>query len=338
MANFLSPSSSPLRYQGFDISKATFDVARWGDQDFPRMTLSQFPRSPEGVRAWLATVTAEELERTGVVMESTGGYCKELALWLQESQPDLHVAIANPFIVKSFGRSLALRNKTDRLDARLLARFGQERQPMAWTPLPAAQEQLGTLIRTRAYLIHMLMGLRNRMEEHKCPSPVAEQSQKSLAEVLAIQIQTLNNGIDALTREDEVLSHRMELLTSIPGIGPISAATTLGEAGDLRRFNRRGQLVAFLGVSPRVYTSGSSVHGRTHMCRMGGSHARAVLYMAAVAASRTQSPIGDFYRHLVENGKHKKAALGAVMRKLVVVMRAVLIQDRPYEAKGRPIA
>jgi len=338
MANFLTPSSSPLRYQGFDISKATFDVARWGDQDFPRMVLSQFPRSPEGVRAWLSSMAPEELERTGVVMESTGGYCKQLAVWLKESQPDLHVAIANPFIVKSYGRSLALRNKTDRVDARLLARFGQDRQPMDWTPLPAAQEHLRALIRTRAYLMHLLVGIRNRLHEHECPSPLAEQSQRALVEALTIQVEALTRGIETLGLEDDILRHWMELLISVPGIGPITAATTVGEAGDLRRFNRRGQLVAFLGVSPRVYTSGSSVHGRTRMSRMGGSHARAALYMAAVAASRTQTPIGDFYRHLVENGKPKKAALGAVMRKLVVIMRAVLIQDRPYEAKGRPSA
>jgi transposase len=338
MANFLTPSSSPLRYQGFDISKATFDVARWGDQDFLRMTLSQFPRSPEGVRDWLASVTSEELEHTGLVMESTGGYCKELVGWLKQSQPGLHVAIANPFIVKSYGRSLALRNKTDRMDARLLARFGQDRQPPAWTPLPVAQEHLRSLVRTRAYLMHQLVGTRNRVREHECPSPLAMQSQKALCEALTLLVETLTNGIENLFRKDETLRHWMSLLTSVPGIGLITAATMLGEAGDLRRFNRRGQLVAFLGVSPRIYASGSSVHGRTRMCRMGGAHARAALYMAAVAASRTQGPIGAFYRHLVENGKPKKSALGALMRKLVVVMRAVLIQDRPYEVKSRPSA
>lgn len=336
MAHFLAPSSSPLRYQGFDISKATFDVARWGDQDFLRMALGQFPRTPEGVRNWLSSMTHEELEHTGVVMESTGGYCKELVGWLKQSQPSLHVAIANPFIVKSYGRSLALRNKTDRVDARLLARFGQDRQPPAWTPLPVAQEHLRSLVRTRAYLVHQLVGIRNRLREHKCPSPLAEQSQRTVIEVLEAQIKALTRGIETLVQEDETLRHWMSLLTSVPGIGLITAATMLGEAGDLRRFNRRGQLVAFLGVSPRVYASGSSVHGRTRMCRMGGAHARAALYMAAVAASRSHGPIGDFYRHLVENGKPKKSAIGALMRKLVVVMRAVLVQDRPYEVKARP--
>ncbi|MBI1752051.1 MAG: transposase, partial [Acidobacteria bacterium] len=82
--------------------------------------------------------------------------------------------------------------------------------------------------------------------------------------------------------------------------------------------------------SPRRYDSGSSVRGRTRMCRIGGAHAWTVLFMAAVATSRTATPLGDFYRHLVDQGKPTKSAMGALMRKLVLVMRAVLIQDKPY--------
>jgi transposase len=338
MANLYTPLSQALRFQGFDVAKATFDVARWGDQDFARMDLGQFPRSPAGVRAWLASVPVGDLERTAVVMESTGGYCKELATWLKEARPNLHVAIANPFIVKSYGRSLALRNKTDRLDARLLARFGQDRQPAAWIQLPPAQEELRALVRTRSSLVHMLVSARNRLSEHVCPFPLARQPQEILIQTLETQIQSLNQAIDTLCRQESSLHHWIDLLMSIPGIGIVTAATILGEAGDLRRFARRGQLVAFLGVSPRIRTSGTSVRGRTRMCRMGGSHARATLYMAAVAASRTRGPIGDYYRHLVEHGKAKRAALGAIMRKLIVIMRAVLIQARPYEIRPHKAA
>jgi transposase len=322
-----------LRFQGFDISKATFDVARWGDEAFPSMALSCFPRTREGARAWLATLSSEELDHTGVVMESTGGYSEELAAWLLEARPGLHVAIVNPFLVKSFGRSLALRNKTDRMDARLLARYGQDRQPEPWRPLPAIQAELRALARTRAHLVRLRVSLGNRLGEHSGPSPTARKAQQSVLKALDTQIHTLERGLLKLAKQDESLGRDLALAQSVPGIGPITASVVLAEAGDLRRFGRRGNLAAFLGVSPRVFQSGSSVRGRTHMCRMGGGHARSVLYMAAVAASRNKGSLGTFYRRLVEAGKPKRSALGALMRKLLLTMRAVLIQGTPYEER-----
>jgi transposase len=322
-----------LRFQGFDISKATFDVARWGDQAFPAMALSCFSRTREGARAWLATLSPDEGGHTAVVMESTGGYSEELAVWLLEALPGLHVAIVNPFLVKSFGRSLALRNKTDRLDARLLARFGQDRQPAPWHPLPPTQAEVRALARTRAHLVHLRVSLGNRLGEHPGSSATARKAQQSVVKVLERQILALERNILKLAKKDEALGRDLALAQSVPGVGPTTAAVVLAEAGDLRRFNRRGDLAAFLGVSPRVHQSGTSVHGRTRMCRMGGSHARAALYMAAVAASRDRGPLGVFYRRLVAAGKPKRSALGALMRKLLLAMRAVLIQGRPYETR-----
>jgi transposase len=326
-----STPTQALRFQGFDIAKATFDVAHWGDEAFPAMTLSTFPRTREGARAWLATLAPQDLERTAVVMESTGGYSEELAVWLLEAQPLLHIAIVNPFLVKSFGRSLALRNKTDRLDARLLARFGQDRQPGPWHPLPPVQAELRALARTRAHLVRLRVSLGNRLGEHAGPSSAARKAQQSVLKALDTQILALERNILNLTQLDEGLGRDMALAQSVPGVGPITAAVVLAEAGDLRRFNRRGDLAAFLGVSPRVFQSGTSVHGRTRMCRMGGGHARSALYMAAVAASRNKGALGAFYRRLVEAGKPKRSALGALMRKLILAMRAVLIQGTPYQ-------
>jgi len=329
----LSQSQPPsLRFLGVDVSKATFDVAGWGDQPFQRMTTRAFPRTPEGVRAWLDLIPPADLQGAAVVMESTGGYCKELAAWILEAQPVLHVAIANPFRVKSYGRSLGLRNKTDRVDARMLAKFGQERQPGAWAPLSPTQEALRELTRTRAKLIATRVAYRNRLRGHTVMSPLVRQCQEELLVFLGRQITALEAGIRELCRKDPDLNRDLGLLLSIPGVGLLTAATILGAAGDLRRFAQRGELCAFLGMSPRQFQSGTSVQGKTHLCRMGGKKARSVLYMAAVAACRLKGPLGDFYRRLVAVGKPKRSALGALMRKLLVVMRAVLIQGKPYQA------
>jgi transposase len=267
----------------------------------------------------------------GVVMEATGCYSQELGRWLQRDLPGSRVAIVNPSLVKAFGRSLALRNKTDRLDACLLARYGQERTPEAWVPMSAERAELRDLIRTRAKLIRLQVALHLRLDDAagRTGSPAAKAQQKVL-KVLQGQVEALDKAIERQLRLAAELGHAVQLLTTIPGVGWVTAATMLGEAGDLRGFRRGRQLAAFVGVSPRRYVSGSSVRGRTRMCRIGGVHARTALYMAAVAASRTATPLGDFYRRLVDQGKPKKSALGALMRKLVLVMRAVLIQDKPY--------
>ena len=325
------PSPSNLLWIGVDVSKATFDAALWGHQDFQKMATAAFPRTEEGVRAFRTWILAHGGDAVGVVMEATGCYSQELARWLQRDMPASRVAIVNPSLVKAFGRSLALRNKTDRLDACMLARYGQERAPEAWIPMTPERAELRDLIRTRTKLIRLQVTLRLRLDDAlgRTGSPAGKAQQKVL-KVLQGQVEALDKAIEQQLRKVAELGHAVELLTSIPGVGKVTAATMLGEAGDLRSFRRGRQLTAFVGVSPRRYDSGSSVRGRTRMCRIGGVHARTVLYMAAVAASRTATPLGDFYRHLVDQGKPKKSALGALMRKLVLVMRAVLIQDKPY--------
>lgn len=330
--------TTPLRFQGIDVSKATFDVAWWGDLPFQEMVNRSFPRSPEGVRVWLACFTPSERLGMAAVMESTTGYCKELAAWILQACPGFHVAIANPHRVKGYACSLGLRNKTDRVDARMLAKFGQERQPGAWAPLSASQEELRALTRTRTKLKATRTAYRNRLKSKTGGFPVDRKCQEDLVRYLDRQIQVLEKGIRDLGRRDPALGRDLKLLVSIKGVGLITAASVLGAAGDLRRFTRRGELCAFLGVAPRQFQSGTSVHGKTHMCRTGGKHVRAVLYMAAVATCRTKGPLGDYYRRLVAAGKLPKSALGALMRKLLVVMRAVLIQGKPYQAIAPDIA
>jgi len=337
MAHLFQPPPI-LRFQGIDVSKATFDVAWWGDEPFPRMTNRSYPRTPEGVARWLAEVPSAVFPSAGVVMESTGGYCKELAGWILAARPELRVSIANPFMVKAFSRSLGSRNKTDRVDARVLARFGQERQPGAWVPLSPRQEALRDLTRTRTKLKATRVAYRNRLKGHVITSPIARRVQEELIACLEREIKAIEKGIKEACQQDPRLQHDLALLMSIDGIGLITASTVLSAVGDLRAFHRRGDLCAFLGVSPRQFQSGTSVHGKTHMCRIGSKHVRTALYMAAVATCRMKGPLGDYYRRLVAAGKPKKSALGALMRKLLVVMRAVLIQESPYQTQGRPIS
>lgn len=315
---------------GIDVSKDTFDVAVWGDLPFRSMTLNQFQRTQKGVEAFGAWLRGQPRRTAGIVMEWTGGYSRQLAEWMHQLPDGWSVSLINPCLVKAFGKSLNLRNKTDAVDARLNAAFGQERKPSPWLPPAPEQDHLQSLFRTRAKLVEMQASSKTRDEA--CPD-AAEESKKAQADVIEViqsRIKVLDEAVKALAKQHPALKRDMTLLRSIQGVGPVTAMGILAEAGDLRRFRRGRQLTAFLGVSPKRYESGSSVKGKTRMCRIGGTHLRPVLYMAAVSVVARPGPMGDFYRGLVARGKPEKAAIGALMRKLVLVMRAVLIQEKPY--------
>jgi transposase len=315
---------------GMDISKPFFDVALWGDQPFSAMALARFPRTLGGAAACVAWLRQQSRDVAGLVMEWTGSYSRELAEWLQPLQPEWAICLVNPALVRSFGRSYGLRNKTDQVDARLLALYGQERRPQGWSQPEQDQDQLRSLFRTRAKLERILVSLRCRRGECLNPARAATEAQSAVIEALTIQIKALEKAAKDLMWGHPRMKQDLDLLLSIPGVGPITAMAVLAEAGDLRRFRRGRQLTAFLGVSPRRRQSGTSVNGRTRMCRIGGQFARPVLYMSAVAASAHKSALSAFYRRLVGQGKAPRAALGAVMRKMLLVMRAVLIQNTPY--------
>ena len=142
-----------------------------------------------------------------------------------------------------------------------------------------------------------------------------------------------------VVNSDETFKRDFDLLTSIDGVGPITAMTVLAEIGDLRCFERARQLTAYAGVSPRVVQSGTSVRGKTRMCKRGNKRIRQALYLSAMATLNTKKPntLSLMHRRLCEEGKQGKSALGAVMRKQLTVMRAVLISEVPYDPafKGR---
>lgn len=315
---------------GLDISKAFFDVALWGDQPFNGMTLSRFPRSEEGAAACVEWLQHQSRDVAGLTMEWTGNYSRELAEWLQRLRPDWPISLVNPALVRAFGKSYGLRNKTDQVDARLLALYGQERKPQRWLKPEQEQDQLRSLFRTRAKLERILVSLRCRKEDCLNPAQAVKTAQSAVIEALTTQIKALEKAGRDLMRSHPRMKQDLDLLLSIPGVGPITAMAVMAEAGDLRRFRRGRQLTAFLGVSPRRNQSGTSVHGRTRMCRIGGKFVRPVLYMSAVSTTARKGPMGAFYRRLVGQGKAGRAALGAVMRKILLVMRAVLIQNAPY--------
>ena len=316
---------------GIDVSQATFDAARAAPgqtEDLRAITVRRFPRTLPGVRACLDWTG---LDLAGVAMESTGGYSRELQGGFGQFLPGVPVAVLNPAQVKAFGQSLGIRTKTDPVDARVIACFAAERHPKAaWTRAPV-HEALRQLTRQRVALVEMEMAQRLRMKAWgEVPQPLA-QVHAAVMEALKQGIRELDRALAKEVSGCDELKQDVILLTTIPGVGRLTAVSTLGALGDLRRFNRGRQLSAFAGVSPRQRESGTSVHGRTRMCKQGSAFARRALYMAAMTACRDKGPLGALYRRLVARGKARRAALGVLMRKLLLLMRAVLISGQPYQ-------
>ncbi len=249
--------------------------------------------------------------------------------WLLEADPALTPACVNPLHAKRFAQSLGTRNKTDRVDARILARMGAERKPPPHEPPGPATRELRSLVRERRELVAERTRLTNRIGEGTNSAFVRKERARLLKSIETTLVR-MDREIARTIAASDVLRVDIARLLTIPGVGIITAATVLAELGDLRRFATGRQLAAFAGLSPRRHESGTSVHGRTRMCKQGNPSVRATLYMSAVTTARMEKGMKATYQHLLANGKAPKAALGALMRRQLLLMRALLAHNSDY--------
>lgn len=326
---------------GIDVAKKTFDAALVGpDQHFPETNLREVPvqtfaRDPQGVRTftlWMRDLlkAAPEPPAVRAIMEATGAYSLELTAYLCAQCPMLAPAIVNPEQTCAFIKSMGLRNQTDRLAARALAFFGAERRPAPYEPSTPEHLRLRELSRYRDALVAERVAEGNRGEQRVQTKLVRtlharrqRQRERDIAKIEAEMKQVIETAPH--------LKKDFDLLVTIPGVGFITATVILAEMGDLRRFARARQASAFAGVTPREVTSGTSVNGRPHMCKKGNARVRQALYLAAMAAVRSKTQLRSGYEDLLQNGKVRMVALGAIMRKLITVMRAILITETPFK-------
>lgn len=326
----------PKAWIGLDVAKTTFEAALWGSQPLPEMRNRTFDRTASGAKALLAWLRAQcpKGAEPALVMEATGVFAHELAVWLSHLDPTLHVAIVNPAQTSAFQRSLGMRNKTDGQDARMLARYGHEREPQAWEPPTPEMARLRDLLRTRGNLVATRTSLGLSLADHVHPSKEAATAHKRVLASLDRQIVRLEKTTQALIASDAVLEPLVARCTTIIGVGLLTAATVLAELGDLRRFKRSRQLSAFAGLNPSQKQSGTSVRGRTKLSKAGSARARAVLFMAAKSAVLHDPAMTELFNRLKARGKHSGSAYGAVMRKVLLLMRAVLISGKDYTPRA----
>jgi transposase len=304
---------------GIDVSKATLDVARWPGGRRRRLANQAAPIA-ELVREVAASAPAR------VVVEATGGYEDDLVDALVAA--GLPVARVNPRLVHAFGRAIGQLAKTDGLDALLLARFGHQLQPPL-RPLPdAATRELADLVGRRRQLQAMLTAEGNRLEHESHAQLVRTQLERHIA-TMREQLRELDAAIAATVRSNDAWREREAVLRSVPGVGPVLAATLLAELPELGTVGRK-QLAALVGVAPFNRDSGTQ---RGRRIVWGGRAAlRCALYMATLVATRCNPVIRARYRSLVAAGKPKKVALVACMRQLLLILNSIARLGQPWRA------
>lgn len=308
---------------GIDISKRKFDLAllRQG-----KLKHKSFPNTPAGHTTLLEWLRAQGITVAHACMESTNVYGEALAEVLHDH--GYAVSIVNPARIKGFALSELARTKTDKADAGVIARFCAALKPAPWQPDPVEIRELRALVRRLEALLEMRQQEINRL--HVASAVIAE-ALKAHIDYLDASIQTTRQQIRDHIDNHPDLRQKRELLESIPGIGAATIPVILAEFADVTRFRNAKRLAAFIGVAPRERQSGSSVHGRTVLSKMGRSQLRKAFFMPALVALRYNPLLKAMRERMLAAGKAKMAIVGAAMRKLVHLIYGVLKTGVPFD-------
>jgi len=294
---------------GVDVAKSTLDVAVSDSKE-----ARQFANDDEGINRAVRYIA--DLKPAGIILEATGRLEMPLAAALQAAR--LPVVIINPRQVRDFARATGALAKTDAIDARILAVFGVRVRPEI-RPLPDKEaREMGSLLTRRRQLVGMLTAEHNRLlqaDEDVYPSIQAHI--RWLEEALL----EINEDVEDRIKRSPSWGEKDSLLKSMPGVGKVVSSTLLIELPELGKLNRR-KIAALVGVAPLNRDSGTMRGKRTVWG--GRAKLRAVLYMAALVASRRNPIIAAFYQRLLDAGKAKKVALVACMRKLITILNAMM--------------
>lgn len=317
-------------FVGIDVSKLKLHVALLRNEKIKSKTVTNEVNGFKALHAWLLRqgVTTDD---TWICLEATGAYSESAATFLADSH--WPVSVVNPVRVKGFSQSESLRNKTDKVDAALIARFCQALRPERWYPPSQEVRVLRGFIDRLAELKETLQQEQNRIEAY------SSQGQDELVANVELHVKWLQEQIETLSKtiDDHIdrhpgLKNDDELIKSIPGVGDVTSATLLAYLGDIRRFDSAKALAAYTGVTPRNRQSGTSVQGRTVISRMGHNQLRTALYMPGLVARHHNPALKVFGDRLRDRGLNKKAVVCAVMRKLVHIIYGVIKSGKPFDA------
>ena len=305
---------------GIDVSKNKLDLAV--SETGSRITIGNTKRE---IAKWISTLSHPR--ETLVVMEATGGYESQLVELLHEQ--GIALAVVNPRQVRDFAKGIGIDAKTDRIDASVLVRFAEVVRPAPQAAQSDEQAKLGALVERRRQLVDLINQEENRLQQTRDQD--VRHSIQTVLKGLKSQLKTIDEQIKQAVANDKTNERKVEILSSVKGVGPVAVSTFIAELPELGELNRQ-QVAKLVGVAPLNDDSGKRTGKRS--VRGGRSGLRRVLYMDTLVATRYNSAIKRFYTRLVAQGKPKKLALTAAMRKLLTILNTLVRTDQLWQDRS----
>ena len=319
-------AASSMPVLGIDVSKRTLDACLLTDGDRHHCTVPNDDAGHHRLHAWASNVAAVYC----ACLESTGSYGEAIAKHLFAE--GVAVSLVNPSQTAAFARAQMLRTKTDRVDAESIARFAlamlSQGELPRYEPRSPEQEALQELVRYRDALVAQRLQLTNRDQDAELKA--VKRSNKKLVEAIDREIKEAEREIKKLLEQHERLGRQYELLTSIPGVGAVTAAVILSELPPVERFEHPAQVAAYAGVTPRIRHSGSRKPLSQLITKTGNAFLRRTIYMAALTAKRLNPHLKAMAERLHSKGKAPKKVIVAIMRKLMHLIYAILRDQVPF--------
>lgn len=309
---------------GIDVCKAWLDVAQVPAPSADKS--GELAARVDNIEAGRAVLVSQlkKLGPTLVVMEATGGF--EAALASELCAAGVAVAVVNPKRVRDFARSMGVLAKTDRLDAQVLAKFAQATRPQVYALPDETQQEVIELVDRRTQLVVMRAQEQTRLSTVK---HVARTSVRHHIEWLTKRIKEIDKDLDGRLKDSTIYQPRYELLESVPGVGKVTIMKLLGRLPELGSLDRK-RVTALVGLAPMADDSGKR-RGQRYI-QGGRADVRTAMYMATLTAKRFDGPIKALFERLRLAGKPFKVAMTACMRKLLIILNAILKTGQPWRS------
>lgn len=311
---------------GIDISKQTFDVCF---REKKKLLHEIYDNNSKGFKKFFKSI--ESKDRVIVVMEASGPYYVKLSSYMYEF--DIKVSVVNPLIIRRFSQMKFYRAKTDKKDAGIIMEYGEAeiKSLRLWKPETAGVQSLKQMQTTLELLQKQIRQSKNQLSAFKSSGVLNKEVEKGLKSVIQSTDKTIRKLEDQMLKVcNNHYKESLELITSIPCVGNKTAMMLIAITDDFSKFEHNKQLIAYVGLAPRVYQSGTSVRGKGHICKMGKSQIRKLLYMCSWTAKRYNKTCKQMYERLKEKGKPERVIKVAIANKLLKQIFAVAISKQKY--------
>jgi transposase len=323
---------------GVDIAKDDFKVVFSAFVETSRTKIlgsRTFSNSLKGCKDFLdwATSKMDKSLELHVTMEATGIYHETLCYFLCR-EPDVKIHVVLPNLAKKYGQSLGIKSKTDKIDAQILSQMGLERELITWQPISKDLLFLRQIVRERSVLQKSKTAVKNQLHAY-ChqgrPNQASIARAKTHIAFLDEQVLQIEQEIKSFVDADQKLKTKLSYLTSIPGVGLITAVSVVAETGGFETFTSIKQLTSFAGLDVKIRESGKW-KGKSKISKRGNSHIRRALYMSALVAARYAPTIQNVYKRIHTKHGSGMVAIVAVERKLLGLMYSLWKNEQMYKS------